>query len=71
MTLIFACETKRDFENLNKIIEKSKYHASAVNYEFRSLYFDCSNQADADSLESELQKLIDKNEISGHFELED
>jgi hypothetical protein len=71
MNLIFTCHTKKDFDDFKIIINKSKFYADSINYEFRSLYFNCTDQHDADNLEVEIQRIADKNEISGHFELED
>ena len=71
MNLIFTCSTQKDFDDFKIIINKSKYHADSVNYEFRSLYFNCTDQQDADKLERDIQYLADIHEISGHFESED
>ena len=71
MNLIFTCSTQKDFDDFKIIINKSKYHADSVNYEFRSLFFRCTDQQDADKLEFDIQYLADIHEISGHFESED
>ena len=71
MNLIFTCSTQKDFDDFKRIVNQSKYHADSVNYEFKSLYFNCSDQQDADKLEADIQYLADIHEISGHFELED
>ena len=71
MNLIFVCRTQNDFDKFKRIISKSKFHADAVNYEFRSLYFHCKSQQEADKLEVDIQYLADIHEISGYFESED
>lgn len=71
MNLIFICSTKKDFDNFKININKLKFYADSINYEFRSLYFNCTDQHDADKLEVEIQRLAKKYEISGYFESED
>ena len=71
MNLIFQCSTLKDFDNFNRIVSKSEFSAESINHEFRSFYFNCSSQEDADNLEIELQYLIDMNgKVSGYFESE-
>jgi len=71
MNLIFTCSSHKDFDRFKLIINKSKYYADSINYEFKSLRFHCQDQNDADSLEPKIQELADKNDISGYFELEE
>lgn len=71
MNLIFTCNIQKDFDEFKRIISKSKFSADSVNYEFKSLYFNCRDQEDADNLERDIQYLADIHEISGYFESED
>jgi hypothetical protein len=71
MNLIFTCRNKKDFDNFKVIISRSKFHADSINYEIRSLFFNCTDQQDADKLEVEIQRIADENDISGYFESED
>lgn len=64
-SLIFVCKTDKDFRKFKEVIDKSDYYAEENNHE-RFFEFPEDNP---DALEKELQKLIDKNDINGHFEL--
>ena len=70
MNLIFICSTKKDFDDFNRIVTKSKFSADSINHEFKSFYFDCRSQEEADKLETDLQIMVNINEITGYFESE-
>ncbi|MBE2188032.1 MAG: hypothetical protein KIT33_07945 [Candidatus Kapabacteria bacterium] len=71
MQLIFTCNSNEDFDKMKLIISKSKFNADALNYEFRSLYFQCRDRQDANALEFNLLQIVSENDISGYFELEE
>ncbi len=70
MNLIFTCSSKKDFDDFNRIVSKSKFSADSINHEFRSFYFNCKSQEEADKLETDLQIMVDINDVSGYFESE-
>jgi len=71
MQLIFTCNSNEDFNKMKLIISKSKFNVAALNYKFRSLYFQCWDKQDANALKSKLLKIVSENNISGYFELKE
>lgn len=71
MQLIFTCNSNEDFDRMKLIISKSKFNADALNYEYRSLCFQCRDRQDANVLELNLLQIVSDNDISGYFELEE
>lgn len=71
MNLVFTCKSEKGFSVFKTALDESKYYADGINYEFRSFYFGCNTQTEADKLEREIQKIADQNDVSGYFESED
>jgi hypothetical protein len=64
--LVFIAKTQKDFDKFSKVLEKSDFYAEE---DERNLLFEFPEEEETlNALEKELQKLVDKNNIDGHFE---
>jgi hypothetical protein len=71
MNLIFHCEDTEGFDKLKESLDNSEFYSN-FQFGYKScFYFEVQSENDANALELEIQKIVDKRNISGHFELED
>lgn len=67
--LIVNFKSESDFERAQDLFDSDDciYSVDYVNKEFCSLYFNCADQFDADSLEFELDTLLSENGFKGFY----